>query len=55
MILARESNRCRGVPGPQADADIHLGADGAFAHGLLAWPLGRGNEIYRDGAAAEFR
>jgi hypothetical protein len=39
-------------PHAQADADIHLGADGAFAHGLLAWPLSRGDQVDRGGPAA---
>jgi hypothetical protein len=38
-------------PHAQADAGIHLRAHRAFAHGILARPLGRGDQFNRHGPA----
>jgi len=36
----------------EADPHIHLRAHGALTHGLLGRPLGRGDQVDRDGAPA---
>jgi hypothetical protein len=36
----------------EADAHVHLRADRALSHGLLGWPLGRGDEVDGDRASA---
>jgi hypothetical protein len=38
-------------PHAQAYPGIHWRADRAFAHGILAWPLGRGDQPDRDSPA----
>ena len=49
--LAEDQVYVAAFPHAQAYPDIHLRADRAFAHGILAWPLGRGQEHDRDGPA----
>jgi hypothetical protein len=50
--LAQYQVHVAAFPDSQADTDIHLRADGgSFAHGCLRRPLGRGDQVHRDGAA----
>lgn len=50
--LSQDEVAVAGFPYPRADADVHLRVDrGSLAHGLLCWPLGRGNQVLRHGAA----
>ena len=42
--LAEDEVDVAAFPDAQADADVHLGADGAGAHGLLRRPLGGGEQ-----------
>jgi hypothetical protein len=50
--LAKHQIHVAAFPHPQAYPNVHLRADGAPAHGLLDWALGRGNQIHGHGAAA---
>ena len=49
--LAQDQVDFAAFPHAQAYPGIHLRADRAFAHGILAWPLGRGDQLDRDGPA----
>jgi hypothetical protein len=49
--LAENQVDVAAFPHAQAYPDIHLGADRALSHGLLARPLGGGNQADRHGTA----